>query len=101
MQHGVVDYHALVPMLQAISTTPTVPIVRVPWLEPGILMKALDAGAYASSARWSTAASTRRTSSPGPTTRRAACAASGRCGRRSMPATTTRSTPTTRSSRSR
>jgi 4-hydroxy-2-oxoheptanedioate aldolase len=47
MQHGVVDYSALVPMLQGISTTPTVPIVRVPWLEPGILMKALDAGAYA------------------------------------------------------
>ena len=47
MQHGVIDYAALVPMLQAISTTPTVPIVRVPWLEPGILMKALDAGAYA------------------------------------------------------
>jgi 4-hydroxy-2-oxoheptanedioate aldolase len=46
MQHGVIDYTALVPMLQAISTTPTVPIVRVPWLEPGILMKALDAGAY-------------------------------------------------------
>jgi hypothetical protein len=37
---------ALVTMLQAISTTPTVPVVRVPWLEPGILMKALDAGAY-------------------------------------------------------
>jgi 4-hydroxy-2-oxoheptanedioate aldolase len=36
----------MVSMLQAISTTPTVPIVRVPWLEPGILMKALDAGAY-------------------------------------------------------
>ena len=47
MQHGVIDYAALVPMLQAISTTNTVPIVRVPWLEPGILMKALDAGAYA------------------------------------------------------
>ncbi len=47
MQHGVIDYNALVPMLQAISTTATVPIVRVPWLEPGILMKALDAGAYA------------------------------------------------------
>ena len=47
MQHGVIDYAALVPMLQAISTTPTVPVVRVPWLEPGILMKALDAGAYA------------------------------------------------------
>jgi 4-hydroxy-2-oxoheptanedioate aldolase len=46
MQHGMIDYAAMVPMLQAISTTPTVPVVRVPWLEPGILMKALDAGAY-------------------------------------------------------
>ena len=46
LQHGVVDYTAMVPMLQAISTTPTVPVVRVPWLEPGILMKTLDAGAY-------------------------------------------------------
>jgi 4-hydroxy-2-oxoheptanedioate aldolase len=47
LQHGVVDYQAMVGMLQAISTTPTVPVVRVPWLEPGILMKTLDAGAYA------------------------------------------------------
>lgn len=47
MQHGVVDYQAMVTMLQAISTTATVPVVRVPWLEPGILMKTLDAGAYA------------------------------------------------------
>jgi len=47
MQHGVIDYAAMVGMLQAISTTATVPVVRVPWLEPGILMKALDAGAYA------------------------------------------------------
>jgi len=47
MQHGVVDYQAMVTMLQAVSTTATVPIVRVPWLEPGILMKSLDAGAYA------------------------------------------------------
>ncbi len=46
LQHGVVDYAAMVTMLQAISTTATVPIVRVPWLEPGILMKTLDAGAY-------------------------------------------------------
>jgi 4-hydroxy-2-oxoheptanedioate aldolase len=46
LQHGVVDYQAMVTMLQAISTTPTVPVVRVPWLEPGILMKVLDAGAY-------------------------------------------------------
>src|SRR5271167_1423099 len=47
MQHGVVDYQAAVNMLTAISTTSTVPVVRVPWLEPGILMKTLDAGAYA------------------------------------------------------
>jgi len=46
LQHGVVDYQAMVGMLQAISTTDTVPVVRVPWLEPGALMKALDAGAY-------------------------------------------------------
>ena len=46
LQHGVVDYQSMVGMLQAISTTPTVPVVRVPWLEPGILMKTLDAGAY-------------------------------------------------------
>jgi 4-hydroxy-2-oxoheptanedioate aldolase len=46
MQHGAIDYQAMVTMLQAISTTPTVPIVRVPWLEPGIVMKTLDAGAY-------------------------------------------------------
>ena len=46
LQHGVVDYQSMVGMLQAISTTATVPIVRVPWLEPGIIMKTLDAGAY-------------------------------------------------------
>lgn len=46
LQHGVVDYQAMVTMLQAVSTTATVPVVRVPWLEPGILMKTLDAGAY-------------------------------------------------------
>jgi 4-hydroxy-2-oxoheptanedioate aldolase len=47
LQHGVVDYPAMVNMLTAISTTATVPVVRVPWLDPGILMKVLDAGAYA------------------------------------------------------
>lgn len=45
MQHGVVDYPAMVTMLQAMAATPTVPVVRVPWLEPGIIMKTLDAGA--------------------------------------------------------
>lgn len=47
MQHGVIDYQAAVDMLTAISTTGTVPMVRVPWLDPGIIMKMLDAGAYA------------------------------------------------------
>jgi 4-hydroxy-2-oxoheptanedioate aldolase len=46
MQHGVVDYQAAVAMLTAISTTQTVPLVRVPWLDSGIIMKMLDAGAY-------------------------------------------------------
>ena len=45
MQHGLIDDAALVPMLQAIQATPTAPVVRVPWLEPSIIMKALDAGA--------------------------------------------------------
>jgi 4-hydroxy-2-oxoheptanedioate aldolase len=47
LQHGLIDSAALVPMLQAIQATPTMPIVRVPWLEPGIVMKVLDAGAQA------------------------------------------------------
>lgn len=46
MQHGIVGYQTAVTMLQAISTTDVVPMVRVPWLEPGIIMKSLDAGAY-------------------------------------------------------
>ena len=46
IQHGLVDYTNAVPMLQGISTTETVPLARVPWLEPGIIMKSLDAGAY-------------------------------------------------------
>lgn len=46
MQHGLVDYQSAVSMLQGISTTDTMPLARVPWLEPGIIMKALDAGAY-------------------------------------------------------
>lgn len=45
-QHGLIDYQQAVTMLQAISTTSTVPMVRVPWREPGIIMKMLDAGAY-------------------------------------------------------
>ncbi|MEX0785773.1 MAG: aldolase/citrate lyase family protein [Dehalococcoidia bacterium] len=45
-QHGVIDYQMAVTMLQAIATTDTIPFVRVPWNEPGIIGKMLDAGAY-------------------------------------------------------
>lgn len=46
MQHGLADYSTAVAMLQALSTTEATPLVRVPWNEPGVLMRLLDAGAY-------------------------------------------------------
>lgn len=46
LQHGMLDYAAAVPMLQAISTTSTVPLARVAWNDPGTIMKLLDAGCY-------------------------------------------------------
>jgi 4-hydroxy-2-oxoheptanedioate aldolase len=46
MQHGVVDYQVAVTMLQAIATTPVIPLARVPWNDPAPVMKILDAGAY-------------------------------------------------------
>jgi 4-hydroxy-2-oxoheptanedioate aldolase len=46
MQHGMIDYAVMVTMLQGISTTNTVPLVRVPWNDPAHIQKALDAGAY-------------------------------------------------------
>jgi len=46
LQHGAIDYQSALSMLQAMRASNVVPLVRVPWLEPGIVMKALDAGAY-------------------------------------------------------
>lgn len=46
LQHGASDYTDMVPMLQAISITDTAPFVRVPWNDPSIIGKVLDAGAY-------------------------------------------------------
>lgn len=46
MQHGTTDMSDLWPMLQAISQTDTVPVVRVAWNDPAPIMKALDLGAY-------------------------------------------------------
>jgi len=45
MQHGALDYSQLLPMFQAMRASGAVLMARVPWLEPGIIMKALDAGA--------------------------------------------------------
>ncbi|MBO1076653.1 HpcH/HpaI aldolase family protein [Roseomonas marmotae] len=45
MQHGVQDYLSVVACFQAIQAHPVVPFVRVPWNEPGIIGKVLDAGA--------------------------------------------------------
>lgn len=44
LQHGLADYQAALGMLTALSTTPTVPLARIPWLEEGIIMRLLDAG---------------------------------------------------------
>lgn len=45
LQHGLVDYASAVPMLQALTGCDAMPMVRVPWLDPGLIMKVLDAGA--------------------------------------------------------
>ncbi|MDX1432246.1 MAG: aldolase/citrate lyase family protein [Gammaproteobacteria bacterium] len=45
LQHGLNDYATALPMLQAIAAGDATPMARVPWLEPGIIMKLLDAGA--------------------------------------------------------
>jgi 4-hydroxy-2-oxoheptanedioate aldolase len=46
MQHGVQDYQSMVQCFQAMQSHPVLPMVRVPWNEPGIIGKVLDAGAY-------------------------------------------------------
>ncbi len=46
MQHGYSDFASVLSALTAISTTEVVPLVRVPWNEPGTVMRVLDAGAY-------------------------------------------------------
>ena len=46
LQHGAPDLKDTLTMMQAISTTETVPLVRVPWNDPGLIMRLLDAGSY-------------------------------------------------------
>lgn len=46
LQHGMVGFETAVTMLQAISTTATVPMARVSGNDPALVMQLLDAGAY-------------------------------------------------------
>jgi 4-hydroxy-2-oxoheptanedioate aldolase len=46
LQHGLIGYEMATAMLQAIRASGVAPMVRVPWLDPADIMKALDAGAY-------------------------------------------------------
>jgi 4-hydroxy-2-oxoheptanedioate aldolase len=46
MQHGMIGFPQMVQMLQGVSSTDVVPLVRVPRNEPGIIGKCLDAGAW-------------------------------------------------------
>ena len=46
LQHGASDIHNLLGMMQAISATDAVPMVRLPGNVPEIIMKSLDLGAY-------------------------------------------------------
>ncbi len=44
LQHGLLDYADVVPTLAALGSSPSVPLARAPWNEPGIIGKLLDAG---------------------------------------------------------
>ena len=46
LQHGTSEANDVLPMLQAVSQTDTVPFVRVAWNDPASIMRALDLGAY-------------------------------------------------------
>ena len=45
LQHGLVDYQTALTLFQAVQGYGRTPLARVPWNEPGIIMKLLDAGA--------------------------------------------------------
>lgn len=45
LQHGLVDYQTALTLFQAVRGWGPTPLARVPWNEPGIIMKLLDAGA--------------------------------------------------------
>ncbi len=44
LQHGLIDYQMALTMVQVLQGLPAPVLARVPWNEPGIIMKCLDAG---------------------------------------------------------
>ncbi len=46
LQHGMIGIDAALSMFQALSSTPAVPMARVPWNDPAQIMRLLDTGAY-------------------------------------------------------
>jgi 4-hydroxy-2-oxoheptanedioate aldolase len=46
LQHGLVGFETATTMLQAMRASGVAPLARVPWLDPGAVMRVLDAGAY-------------------------------------------------------
>jgi 4-hydroxy-2-oxoheptanedioate aldolase len=46
LQHGLHGVETAIQMMQAISTTDTVPLARLTWNDPGMAMRLLDGGAY-------------------------------------------------------
>jgi 4-hydroxy-2-oxoheptanedioate aldolase len=46
LQHGLQDYLSAAHLIQTLQAASVTPIVRVPWNEPGIIGRALDAGAW-------------------------------------------------------
>ncbi len=44
LEHGLAGFETALAMFQAISTTAVTPLARIPWNEPGIAMRLLDAG---------------------------------------------------------
>jgi len=46
MQHGDIDYRDAVGIFTAVAGTPAISMVRVPWNDPALIMRLLDAGCY-------------------------------------------------------
>ena len=94
MQHGLIDEADMIRMLQGISSTETVPLVRVPRNEAGIIGKCLDAGRGASSCQWSAPGRKRKQQWRHAVTRPSAYAAMVRDGRITTQGSTTSSVRT-------